>query len=152
VNDTMPGPVMAAQLQRAVAGMLEDPDVRGDLLVVGVALVWHTTCGQAPHRLEDAVVNTWDGGRGECLSRALSTLTADIPRYVGGDRGIVGGALARHLPRLDWLRIWDEIAPTTEAHARPHDTGRAGGLRLYLGTGEPPCPVKGRPALTVVRP
>lgn len=121
----MYGPRALSDLRTALGGMLEDPDVTEDLLLVGVALAHHIYTASPPWRLEDAVVGAFHGGRARAVDLARVTLGMDVPRYDHGGRP-AGGVLARHLPLIDWPRAWDELGgPKRPVDAKP-------GMRLII--------------------
>lgn len=121
----MHGPRALSDLRTALGGMLEDPDVTEDLLLVGVALAHHIYTAPPPWRLEDAVVGAFHGGRTRAVDLARVTLGMDVPRYAY-DRRPAGGVLARHLPLIDWPRVWDELGGAK----RPVDAKP--GMRLII--------------------
>lgn len=121
----MYGPRALSDLRVALGGMLEDPDVTEDLLLVGVALAHHIYTAPPPWRLEDAVVGVFHGGRTRAVQLARVTLAMDVPRYDYGGRA-AGGRLARHLPLIDWPRVWVELGGAK----RPVDVKP--GMRLII--------------------
>jgi hypothetical protein len=78
--DVMHGPRALSDLRVAQSGMLDDPDVTEDLLLVGVALAHHIFTAPPPWRLEDAVVGVYNCGRPVAVHRARTELAMDVPR------------------------------------------------------------------------
>lgn len=91
--------------QARVAGMLTDPDLTGDLLLIGLVIAHHIDVSGAPGADFWAILAGLLDGDTEGHV-ALDVITGDIPRP-----GTPGGVLARHIPEMDWPRLWRTLDP-----------------------------------------
>lgn len=122
----VPHPAILARVlsyDATTGAMLDDPALGGDLLAVGIDVAYATRTGRRLDAEQVATVLGW-GARG--AHRVWAALADDCP-WAGG-----AGALAPHLPGLDWPRIYayrqagEEPSLTTRHPAGP-------GLRVLAG-------------------
>ncbi len=109
-----------------VAGLMTDPQVTGDLLLIGLWFARAVHLGDPPKgegRWSDTAIAATVFGPGVVGAvRFRTAMAADVPpvdpdtQAWGTTRG---GALARHLPQGRWTRIWSRFNPDGPRDAVP---------------------------------
>lgn len=103
----MPPETVAAAVARTrkTRAMWEDPDLTGELLFAGLAIVQAVESGLGTDQIGRAL--GWPDGT-QYAVRLERLLASDRPRLTGDGR-IVGGVLARHLPAADWPKVYRKV-------------------------------------------